>query len=276
MPSLLLSQRLATNRHAARAQTRQSVIQVDRQQILLSCHATLIHLGDLSRYRETELAAKERNWGPAVGFYDLAINVLPSSGNSYNQLAVIALADTNLFRATYQLYRALSAEDPHPQADTNLKRAFYKISGAWKGKELLTDPATTAGANLPSGLVAFYLRLLSLYHHGKDFAERNELEAEVISQLEVDLKKRPAEGTPLKMVMINIAAGHAAQERLLKAFCKYDPLTFHLNNADRCRSRGTYAVLPIPSSQQYEDFTDLPVRSCGRTRQNRFQRQQRA
>jgi len=174
-------------------------------------------LGDLSRYRESELAGKERNWGPAVGFYELALSVLPSSGIPHNQLAILALADNNLFRAAYQLYRALSAEEPHPQAEMNLRRTFYKISDAWKKNELSTTPTLTGGASLPRGLVAFFLRLLSTYYHGKTFSERDELEAEVISQLKVDLKNRPAEAPPSKMVIVNIAAGHAAQDRLLKS-----------------------------------------------------------
>ena len=87
-----------------------------RTRILQSCHATLIRLGDLSRYRETELVAKDRNWGPAIGYYDLAMVIYPASGASHNQLAVIALADGNHLRATYHLYRALSAHEPHPSA----------------------------------------------------------------------------------------------------------------------------------------------------------------
>lgn len=186
-----------------------------RQLLLLSLHTTLIHLGDLSRYRESELSAKERNWGPAVGFYDLASSVLPGSGFSYNQLAVVALADGNLFRATYQLYRALCAEKPHPQAEPNLKKAFYQISEAWKNNELSKTPAMTAGAGLPQGLVAFYLWLVSNYYHGKSLAERESLENEILSQLAVDLKQRSTESSPAKLVMINIASGHAAQERLV-------------------------------------------------------------
>lgn len=99
----------------------------------------------------------------------------------------------------------------------NLRRTFYKISDAWKKNELSTIPTLTGGASLPKGLVAFFLRLLSTYYHGKAFSERDELEAEVISQLRVDLKKEPAEAPPAKLVIVNIAAGHAAQDRLLKS-----------------------------------------------------------
>jgi len=203
----------------------------NREHLLQSLHTTLIHLGDLSRYRETELSGKERNWGPAIGFYDLAVTILPSSGLSYNQLAVIALSDGNLFRATYQLYRALSSEEPHPQAENNLRRAFYKISAAWKANELSTIPAMTAGAGLPSGLIALYLRLISIFYHGKSFSEREELETEVITQLETNLTTKETDSSPTKLVIINIAAGHAAQERLMRAEGMHRQyFTFHFGN----------------------------------------------
>jgi hypothetical protein len=54
-----------------------------RRLILQSCHATLIRLGDLSRYRESELVSKDRNWGPAIGYYDLASVINPASGGNY-------------------------------------------------------------------------------------------------------------------------------------------------------------------------------------------------
>jgi hypothetical protein len=108
-----------------------------RKRILQSCHATLIRLGDLSRYRESELVSKDRNWGPAIGYYDLASVINPASGASQNQLAIIALADGNHLRATYHLYRALSAQEPHPTAKGNLEIELRKIMSAWAKRELI-------------------------------------------------------------------------------------------------------------------------------------------
>jgi len=181
-----------------------------KHQLLLSCYRALIQLGDLSRYRETELSGDERDWAPAIGYYDLARVMYPSSGISHNQLAVIALADANLFRATYHLYRALSADEPHPQAETNLKRAFRNISNAWMKGDLLSNGAPPGDA---SSMVGWYLRLLSVCYKGQEFAGHAELENEVMSQLMIDLKQRSLDSTLHKLVVINIAAGHAAQER---------------------------------------------------------------
>ncbi|PWY85745.1 hypothetical protein BO94DRAFT_467471 [Aspergillus sclerotioniger CBS 115572] len=161
-----------------------------RRLVLLSCHATLIRLGDLSRYRETELVSKNRNWGPAIGYYDLATLIHPASGAPHNQLAVIALADGNHLRATYHLYRALGAQEPHPSAKGNLEIEFRKVMTAWTKRELIRPEDA-----------------------GIDFPEHDELESEVLNQLAVDLKERSLEGTLQKFCLINIAAEDFSRTR---------------------------------------------------------------
>uniref|UniRef100_A0A093US81 Protein SMG7L n=1 Tax=Talaromyces marneffei PM1 TaxID=1077442 RepID=A0A093US81_TALMA len=182
-----------------------------RGRILQSCHATLIRLGDLSRYRETELVSgKERNWGPAIGYYDLASIIYPASGVSHNQLAVIALADGNHLRATYHLYRALSAQEPRPGSKGNLELEFKKVLSAWARRELI--PREDAG--IPGkALTPWFVYLHAQCYKGLDFQEHDELENEVLSQLAVDLKERSLEGTLQKFVLINIAAEELAKVR---------------------------------------------------------------
>lgn len=183
-----------------------------RHLILLSCHATLIRLGDLSRYRETEITTKDRNWGPAIGYYELAGTVYPKSGTPHNQLAVIALADGNHLSATYHLYRALATEEPHPTAQGNLEIEFKKISVAWARNELIaSDPP---GSSTPGkALIAWFVRLHARCYKGEEFAEYDELESEVLSQLAVDLKERSLGSTLQKFILINIAAESCAATR---------------------------------------------------------------
>jgi hypothetical protein len=182
-----------------------------RSRILQSCHATLIRLGDLSRYRETELVSgKERNWGPAIGYYDLAGIIYPESGASHNQLAVIALADGNHLRATYHLYRALSAQEPRPGSKGNLELEFKKVLSAWARGELI--PREDAGVP-GKALTHWFVYLHAQCYKGLDFQEHDELENEVLSQLAVDLKERSLEGTLQKFVLINIAAEELAKDR---------------------------------------------------------------
>ncbi|KAL4883293.1 hypothetical protein BJY04DRAFT_30281 [Aspergillus karnatakaensis] len=174
-----------------------------RKHILQSCHATLIRLGDLSRYRETELVTKDRNWGPAIGYYDLATIIYPASGASHNQLAVIALADGNHLRATYHLYRALSAQEPHPSARGNLEIEFRKVMSLWVKRELIRPE----DAGIPGrALAPWFVYLHAQCYRGLDFPEHDELESEVLNQLAVDLKERSLEGTLQKFCLINLAA----------------------------------------------------------------------
>jgi hypothetical protein len=174
-----------------------------RTSVLQSCHSTLIRLGDLSRYRETELVSKDRNWGPAIGYYDLAIAIYPASGASHNQLAVIALADGNHLRATYHLYRALAAQEPHPSAKGNLEIEFRKVRHAWRKRELIRPE----DAGIPGrALAPWFVYLHAQCYKGNDFPEHDELESEVLNQLAVDLKERSLEGTLQKFCLINIAA----------------------------------------------------------------------
>lgn len=183
-----------------------------RLQTLLvqSCHATLIRLGDLSRYRETELQLKERNWGPAKGYYDLATAVDPTSGAAYNQLAVIARNDGDHLRAVYYLYRALAAEHPHPLARDNLEKEFKKILNRDTEKTLIpVQDAGRPGSGLPAWFVAFHANCAK----GIDSKRRREQEREFLSQLAVDLKERPLDSTLTKFVLINIAAEHLARQR---------------------------------------------------------------
>ncbi|KAL8890946.1 MAG: hypothetical protein Q9215_001947 [Flavoplaca cf. flavocitrina] len=97
--------------------------------ILRSCHRTLIHLGDLSRYRESEIDSRngKKNWQPAIDYYDLAIAIKPSSGTPHNQLAIIARIRGNSMRTLYHLYRAQSAYEPPPRANENLDLELKKL-----------------------------------------------------------------------------------------------------------------------------------------------------
>ena len=99
---------------ASKASPRPRIPASLRNTVFQSCHQTLIHLGDLSRYRETELVDKdkERNWGPAKGYYDLAAEIYPDSGGAHNQLAVISREDGDHFRSVYTSTARLRASCP--------------------------------------------------------------------------------------------------------------------------------------------------------------------
>lgn len=175
--------------------------------ILDSCHDTLIRLGDLSRYRETGLQTQKRNWAPAVGYYDLATAIKPSSGASHNQLAAIALADDSHLRALYHLYRALSAHVHHARARENLEIQFKKILDRKnKGQLFPQPPDQQPGDVLQASFLYFHARL----HGGASFPEHEELENDILTDLSVKLKESHLNGLLDKFTLSNIAAQHLA------------------------------------------------------------------
>lgn len=108
-----------------------------RENVLQSCHRTLIYLGDLSRYRASDQLDAKPDYGPAIGYYGLACSLNPSNGMGHHQQAVVALEQKNHLRAIYHLFRAVVVAEPHPNALNNLKLEFDKTNIAWERGELI-------------------------------------------------------------------------------------------------------------------------------------------
>ncbi|KAH7407086.1 hypothetical protein DE146DRAFT_418768 [Phaeosphaeria sp. MPI-PUGE-AT-0046c] len=197
---------------SSKTSPRQRIPATLNDQVLRSCHETLIHLGDLSRYRETELVEKdkERNWGPAKGYYGLAAELYPDSGHAHNQLAVISREDGDHFRSVYHLYRSLASKLPYPQAQNNLETEFKRIIAAWEKGQLINNHKSSDGNNAGRALIAWFVRLHSRIYKGEEFAAHDELEGEVLSHLAIELKERPLDSILPKIILINLAAEHFA------------------------------------------------------------------
>ncbi len=186
-----------------------------RHTLLQSCHQTLIHLGDLSRYRESELSikGKGRNWGPAIGYYDLAIAINPASGFPHNQLAIISKSEGDHARALYHLYRAQNALEPPPTAFANLQLEFRKI------REASERGDTTAGAKGENDdPLASLQRCVPLLHAccfgDTNFPEYSNMETQVLGQLYVGLTRHCLETNFVnRIVLSNIAADFTAGDR---------------------------------------------------------------
>jgi tetratricopeptide (TPR) repeat protein len=182
--------------------------------ILLSCHATLLRLGDLSRYRN-DIRTKDRSWDTAMSYYGLANDLYPKSGNAFNQMAVISLAEGQHLNAIYHLYRALAIDEPHPAAESNLEIEFKKITKEWaSGSRRSVPNGTNPGGGAAGPLISWFVRLHAKLYKGEEFSGHDELENEVLSQMTVLLKEQPLEAILDKMVLINIAAEYFAAERL--------------------------------------------------------------
>ena len=150
-------------KHGVVGESSQTLASPDlRQTVLDSCHQTLIYLGDLSRYRASEKLDKNPDFGPAIGYYDLGCTLVPTSGMSHHQLAVVALEQRHHLRAIYHLYRAMVVDDPHPNAANNLKLEFDKTNTAWDRGELIQKGSPNDPESSKRTLVGWFVRLHSI------------------------------------------------------------------------------------------------------------------
>lgn len=186
-----------------------------RHAVLQSCHRILVHLGDLSRYRESELGGKgkDKNWGPAIGCYDLAIAIYPSAGIPYNQLAIISRSEGDHFRTLYHLYRAQCAFEPPPTAFANLELELRKVREASDRSQLNLDPKEQSD-DLSASLECSWPLLHARCFNGNAFAEYEDLESKVLGQFATRLEEQSLEANFVnRMVLSNIAADFTAGDR---------------------------------------------------------------
>ncbi|KAF2104250.1 hypothetical protein NA57DRAFT_51090 [Rhizodiscina lignyota] len=176
------------------------------RKLVLSCYHSLNHLGDLSRYREAEAKKDHPDWRPAIGYYNLAIEIYPFSGVSYHQRAIIALADSHHLRTVYYLYRSQTVHDPYALGPQNLEIEFKKITTAWeKGEPIKQGPSRDGNASTHT-LVTWFVRLHSKCRLGEDFAGHRELEDEVLGQLAQAIKQQSLDDLFRRLVLTNISA----------------------------------------------------------------------
>lgn len=184
-----------------------------KDEALASTHRTLIFLGDLSRYRYNEKLDQNPDSGPALGFYDLAAHLMPSSGLGHHQQAVVELDRKDRLRAIYHLYRAIAVQSPHPHAAANLEKEFGRIDAAWDRGQLIQKGLPNDPDAPKNALVGWFVRFHSLCYRGAVFRGYEELEREVLSQLSNVVKQRSLDGILLRFSLVNIAAAHQAGER---------------------------------------------------------------
>lgn len=187
-----------------------------RTQALVSCHRSLIYLGDLSRYRASDKLDKSPDFGRAIGYYELACTLRPTSGLGHHQQAVVALtqARRNELRAIYHLYRALVVDEPHELAAKNLESQLEKANRAWSKGESLQQGATNDVEGAKRLVIGWFVRMHSLCFKGDKSPAYVELEQTLLRQLSEVIKNVAinVEKMLFRMVMINMAAQHHAGE----------------------------------------------------------------
>lgn len=189
----------ATIDDEAGAETQASVVK--------SCHATLLHLGDLSRYRH-KMRQKLHGSETALTYYSLAQDLNPDSGFAHHQMGVIYLEEKNHLEIVYHFYRAWAVRAPHPNATNNLEVEF----------KTLLNPSTPGKRNGPpdpnAAFISWFVRLHARFFKGEAFPEHGELEEEVLHRFETALKTPGTFSLLLKMVLVNISAYYVAQAKI--------------------------------------------------------------
>ncbi|KAM4054752.1 est1 DNA/RNA binding domain-containing protein [Hirsutella rhossiliensis] len=175
--------------------------------VLESCHSTLLHLGDLARYR---IQARHKNSGfeTALTYYGLARHLMPNSGFAFHQMGIVNLDQANHLDVVYHFYRAWAVETPHPNAKSNLESEF---------KSLRLPHAVKARNNPPAPADVFstwFVKLHAFFYNGEAFSQQKELEEEVMHRLEMACRDASSSGTLLKMALVNMSAYDVASKTL--------------------------------------------------------------
>ncbi|KAI5209481.1 hypothetical protein E4T39_00778 [Aureobasidium subglaciale] len=174
--------------------------------VTLSCHQTLIYLGDLFRYRAAERLDKDPDWGPAIGYYALAASLRPESGLAFHQQSVVAFEQGDYLRSTYYLYRSINVIEPHPNAIPNLELQFKKITTGWQKGDLVPKHSPQDQVASRKALLSWFIRFHSLSYNGQLFPGYDELEREVLTRTVTEMKARTLDGLLSKMSLINFCA----------------------------------------------------------------------
>jgi len=135
--------------------------------LLQDCY---VHLGDIFRYLanfdNSPLAVTYLE--QADDFYTQASKIIPSNGQPYNQLAILASLDNNHFDIIYYWCKALDAKSKFAPAQVNLSKQLQKNLGK-ENVKLSDSIAATKGQKLELG-VKYFLRLFSrIYEYSEDY-----------------------------------------------------------------------------------------------------------
>lgn len=180
---------------------------ISAEDVQRSFHSTLLHLGDISRWRH-KARPKPDGSRMALLYYDLAHDIKPTSGDAHHQMGMIFTEEHNHLLVVYHLYRSLAIELPHGNSTRNLEIEF---------KQLLQSSPPSRRAGPPDPNEAFsnwFVKLHARFYKGEQFSQQAELENEVLYRLEMMLKKPATLPLLLKMVLTNIAAYYVAKSRV--------------------------------------------------------------
>ena len=176
----------------------------------------LIRLGDLSRWRETLLVIKNRDWGPAIVYYDLAANINLGDGVACHKKSVIASLNGNLLDSVYWSYRSLATTKPPMFSEDKLRghlqSATDRFNSECEGTYALSK-STESSDELQNNLILSCLRLHAAYFLPLGPLDRRSIEDAFLHLLKVSLNRQGFEDVVGKLLIIGLAAEYTAQNR---------------------------------------------------------------
>ncbi|KAI0460500.1 hypothetical protein F5B21DRAFT_452030 [Xylaria acuta] len=180
-----------------------------RAMVLKSCQMTLVHMGDLARYR-CQLSDKfsKATFDKAADCYGLANSLDPDDGSAHHQLAVLHQIPGQHFDIVYHFHRAIAVARPHELALKNLEREFKKPESSSQAKKGPSKDQSQA-------MLTWFVRLHAFFFHGKHFSQQSELEEEVLHRAEVAVKRGDLDNKLLlQMILVNMAAYDISTEKV--------------------------------------------------------------
>ncbi|XP_002733071.2 uncharacterized protein LOC100374765 [Saccoglossus kowalevskii] len=163
---------------------------------LSSCHYIsqhcLVHLGDIARYRNQNAQAHT--------YYQHAAQLVPSNGQPYNQLAILAAGKGDQLATVFYYVRSISVKHPFPAAVTNLQMAFSKMIDK---DELKTHKIT------PVELVFFFVQFHALIYLGTDLQRAVNMKDKLVEHFRMHINQESFTSQQLiQIVVINLFALH--------------------------------------------------------------------
>lgn len=219
----------------------------------ISCHEGLMRLGDLSRWRYVERVDGDRRQPKdAIGYYELAEELIPESGAPQHQLAVLEAGDKHAFRAIYHFYRSLACKEPHPFAQKNLDLELKKVG--MQSDEALIQSCMPSDSHLPiAQLRTWFIRFVAGCFPPVDLSLHDELEIEIVGRIVTGLKENDNYiPTIEKMLLISMSGERQAKN---KKCAKLKLLHLFLTNNSLAVTR------PVPSETTYLHFLRFNIQT---------------
>lgn len=174
-----------------------------------SCQRSLVHLGDLARYRcQVSDKSTKTSFDTALAYYGLANAVDPDNGSAHHQMAVLYQLQARHFDIVYHFHRAIAIAKPHELGLGNLDREYRGLNNP-------SPSQVGAPANV---MVTWFVRLHGFYSQGEAFSQQVELETEVLHRTERAYKAGSLDQPLLRMALINIAAYEIGTNKVKEAW----------------------------------------------------------